>query len=224
MGNEKHADDKLLWLRAAVMGANDGILSTSSLMIGVAAVSTNQHALITTAFSALIAGALSMACGEYVSVSSEKDTELSNIEKEKYELEHQWDNELEELTNIYVNRGLPLDLATDVAQCLMDHDPLEAHTRDELGIIPENKSNPIAAAISSAISFSLGSSLILLVSIFSSMESFKTNIVISTILSLIFLGFMSAYLGGTDIKKSIIRILIFGIFSMILTEILPYIL
>ena len=221
MKTENHTDDKLLWLRAAIMGANDGILSTSSLMVGVAAVSTDHHAIITTAFSALIAGALSMACGEYVSVSSERDTEMANIEKEKYELTNQWEDELEELTNIYVERGLPIDLASDVAQCLMDHDPLEAHTRDELGILPENKSNPVMAALSSAISFSLGSSLILLVSIFSSTESLKFNIVISTIVSLIVLGFMSAYLSKSDMKKSIIRILLFGIFSMILTEFLP---
>ena len=153
---EHHAIERIGWLRAAVLGANDGIISTASLILGVAAASTTRDPVIISGVAALIAGALSMAAGEYVSVSSQADAEKADLAREKYELTHMPEHERQELTQIYINRGLTPDLAKQVADQLSAHDPLKAHARDELGISEFTEARPIQAALASALTFSLG--------------------------------------------------------------------
>lgn len=223
MNNDNNVTDKLLWLRAAVMGANDGILSTASLMMGIAATSGSKHAVIVAGIAALFAGSLSMAAGEYVSVSSQKDSEDSCIEREKYELEYSWDSEVSELTKIYIKRGLPEELARDVAESMMEHDALEAHSRDELGIIQEDRTSPLSASVASAISFAIGAIIPILSILFSSTDSVIYSIFISTVFALIFLGFISSRLGNSSPVKSITRILIWGLLSLLITYCLPYV-
>lgn len=147
---ERHRSDRIGWLRAAVLGANDGLISTSSLVVGVAAAAPERAAVLVAAVAGLAAGALSMAAGEYVSVSSQSDTESADVERERRELATDPDNELAELTGIYVSRGLPVELAAQVAEQLTAHDALAAHARDELGIHEFTKARPIQAALASA--------------------------------------------------------------------------
>ena len=162
---ERHLSYRSNWLRAAVLGANDGILSTSSLILGVAGSGASRHAVITAGVAALVAGALSMAAGEYVSVSSQRDTENADVSLERRELAQHPDAELRELANIYERRGLPAPLAAQVAQALTARDPLAAHVRDELGLEDQRRARPLQAAGSSALAFSCGAILPLLAAV-----------------------------------------------------------
>ena len=157
--HEPHLSNRNSWLRAAVLGANDGLISTASLLVGMAAANTSSQALLLTGLAALTAGALSMAAGEYISVSSQADTEKADLIKEQYELTHNADKELLELAKIYENRGLQYELAHQVAQALTEHNALEAHARDEIGLTEISQAQPLQAAIASALAFISGAVL-----------------------------------------------------------------
>ena len=214
---ELHFSDRIGWLRAAVMGANDGIVSTASLIVGVAASGTTLKNIIIAAISGLIAGAMSMAAGEYVSVSSQADTEKADLEREQNELKSDWDNEVKELTNIYVNRGLDEDLAKKVAEQLMERDALVAHARDELGITEIHRAKPIQAALTSAATFAIGAALPVLVAVFSNISYIIYTVTASSLLSLGLLGAISAKIGGANTIIGTIRVTFWGILAMALT-------
>src|ERR1700730_11494511 len=202
---EKHYVNRSGWLRAAVLGANDGILSTTSIAIGVAAASNTRSPIILASLAGLVAGALSMAAGEYVSVSSQSDIETADLKREKRELDTISDIELKELTKIYQKRGLDDDLAMQVAIKLTEHNVLEAHARDELGINEITQPKPLQAALASGASFVSGGILPLLVSIFAPM---KYMVGFQYSFSMVFLalsGIMAAKVGGSDVAKSVIR-------------------
>jgi VIT1/CCC1 family predicted Fe2+/Mn2+ transporter len=219
---EKHYINRSGWLRAAVLGANDGILSTTSLAIGVAAASTTRNPVILAALAGLVAGALSMAAGEYVSVSSQSDVETSDLRREKNELETMPDVELKELAKIYEKRGLTKELAMEVALQLTQHDALGAHARDELGINEITQAKPFQAALASACSFIVGGLLPLIVSFFAPL---KQMIYFQYGCSIIFLalsGAVAARAGGSAIGKSVIRICFWGTFAMLMSAIVGY--
>ncbi|NRT14733.1 VIT1/CCC1 family predicted Fe2+/Mn2+ transporter [Flavobacterium sp. 28A] len=202
------------WLRAAVLGANDGIISISSLAIGIAAASTSREPIILATVAGLVAGALSMAAGEYVSVSSQTDTEKADIEREKVELREMPEEELHILAQIYEKRGLKKETAMQVALELTEKDALAAHIRDELGINEISQANPIQAALASGASFTIGGVLPLLVVLFAPVKGMEYWLYGSTILFLILLGAMSAKTGGSSISKAILRITIWGTIAM----------
>ncbi|WP_296404382.1 VIT family protein [Psychrobacter sp.] len=217
---EQHLSDRNNWLRAAVLGANDGLISTASLLVGIAAANQSHQALLLTGFAALTAGALSMAAGEYISVSSQADTEKADLKKEMYELHHNPERELLELTRIYERRGLDPALASQVAKALTDNDALEAHARDEIGITEISQANPLQAALASALSFIAGG-VIPVVGIF----IFPTNkltyaLVALTILGLMLLGVMSARLGGAPVLPATTRVVLWGVLAMAATFII----
>jgi VIT1/CCC1 family predicted Fe2+/Mn2+ transporter len=199
------------------MGANDGIVSTASLIVGVAASGTTLKNIIIAAISGLVAGAMSMAAGEYVSVSSQADTEKADIEREKNELKNDWDNEVKELTNVYVNRGLDEDLAKKVAEQLMERDALGAHARDELGITEIHRAKPIQAALTSAATFAAGAALPVVVAVFSNLSYIIFTVTISSLLSLGLLGAISAKIGGANVIVGTIRVTFWGILAMAIT-------
>jgi vacuolar iron transporter family protein len=214
--SEFHRSHRIGWLRAAVLGANDGIVSTASLIIGVAAAHATHGAILLTGVAGLAAGAMSMAAGEYVSVSSQSDTETADLAKERQELATEPDHELDELTGIYVGRGLTPDLAHQVAVQLTAHDALAAHARDELGISEILTARPVQAALYSAGTFAIGAALPLLVAYFSS-----TNIVpyvaIMSLLFLASLGGLAAKAGGANIWKGTARVAFWGALAMAIT-------
>lgn len=214
---ESHRLGRVGWLRAAVLGANDGIISTASLLMGVAAAQATHADILITGVAALIAGAMSMAAGEYISVSSQADTEKAEIEKEKYELAHQLPAELEELTLIYVKRGLDRPLAAQVANQLMERDALTTHLRDELGITEVFSARPLQAALFSAASFSIGSFLSVLVAVFAPTSHLVSIIFIASMVFLAFLGAVAAKIGNAKMFKSIIRVTFWGGAAMLLT-------
>ncbi len=219
---EKHYTNRSGWLRASVLGANDGILSTTSLAIGVAAASVTRYPVVLAALAGLVAGALSMAAGEYVSVSSQYDSEVSDLKREKNELDTMPDIELKELSNIYVQRGLDKDLALQVASQLTKINALEAHARDELGINEFTKPKPLQAALASGASFITGGILPLLVSIFSPI---KYMVVYQYAFAIVFLalsGAVAAKVGGSNITKSVIRICFWGTVAMGMTAFVGY--
>lgn len=220
---KKHYIHRSNWLRAAVLGANDGILSTASLAIGVAAASSTREPIILATFTGLVAGALSMAAGEYVSVSSQTDIEKADIERERKELENTPELELKILTKIYEDRGLKKETAKQVAKELTDFDALGAHTRDELGINEVSKANPIQAALASGASFVFGGILPLAVVYIFPLKTIELYIYISSILFLIILGAFAAKTGGAKIMNSIVRITFWGTITMGITAILGYI-
>lgn len=220
---KKHYIRRSNWLRAAVLGANDGILSTASLAIGVAAASSTREPIILATFAGLVAGALSMAAGEYVSVSSQTDIEKADIERERKELENTPELELKILTKIYEDRGLKKETAKQVAKELTDFDALGAHTRDELGINEVSKANPIQAALASGASFVFGGILPLAVVYIFPLKTIELYIYISSILFLIILGAFAAKTGGAKIMNSIVRITFWGTITMGITAILGYI-
>lgn len=220
---KKHYIHRSNWLRAAVLGANDGILSTASLAIGVAAASSTREPIILATFAGLVAGALSMAAGEYVSVSSQTDIEKADIERERKELENTPELELKILTKIYEDRGLKKETAKQVAKELTDFDALGAHTRDELGINEVSKANPIQAALASGASFVFGGILPLAVVYIFPLKTIQLYIYISSILFLIILGAFAAKTGGAKIMNSIVRITFWGTITMGITAILGYI-
>ncbi len=219
---EKHYTNRSGWLRAAVLGANDGILSTTSLAIGVAAASDARYPIILASLAGLVAGALSMAAGEYVSVSSQYDIEVSDLEREKKELDSMPDIELKELSNIYVERGLDKDLARQVATQLTKRNALEAHARDELGINQFTTPKPLQAALASGASFISGGVLPLLVSIFASLKYMVFYQYGFAIIFLALSGAMAAKVGGSPIAKSVMRICFWGTVAMGMTALVGY--
>jgi VIT1/CCC1 family predicted Fe2+/Mn2+ transporter len=214
---DSHYIHRSNWLRAAVLGANDGIISVSSLAIGVAAASTTREPVVLATVAGLVAGALSMAAGEYVSVSSQMDTEHADIEREKQELAEMPDEELQILAQIYEQRGLKKETALQVALELTAHDALAAHVRDELGINEITQANPIQAALASGAAFSVGGVLPLLVILFVPLKGMEYWLYGFTILSLVLLGATAAKTGGSNIVKAITRITIWGTIAMALS-------
>jgi len=210
------------WLRAAVLGANDGILSTASLAIGVAAASDYREPIVLATVAGLVAGALSMAAGEYVSVSSQTDVEKADIEREKQELKDMPDMELERLAEIYEKRGLKRETALTVAKELTVHDALGAHMKDELGINEISQAKPIQAALASGASFTIGGILPLLVTLFLPVKNLEYYLYVFAIIFLIILGALAAKTGGSSIKKAIIRITFWGTVAMGLTALVGY--
>lgn len=214
---EKHKTTNIGWLRAAVLGANDGIVSTASLIVGVASANTSYQNILVSGVAGLAAGALSMAAGEYVSVSSQADTEAADLAREVLELETDPELELKELEQIYVERGLPTDLAKQVAIALTKHDALGSHARDELGITEIHKARPIQAALASAVTFAAGAALPLLVVVISPMSHLALIVSTASILFLFSLGILSAIAGGANIVKAALRISFWGALAMGIT-------
>jgi VIT1/CCC1 family predicted Fe2+/Mn2+ transporter len=210
------------WLRAAVLGANDGILSTASLAIGIAAASDFRGPIVLATVAGLVAGALSMAAGEYVSVSSQTDVEKADIEREKQELIDMPDIELERLAEIYEKRGLKKETALTVAEELTAHDALGAHMKDELGLNEISQAKPIQAALASGASFTIGGVLPLLVTLFLPVKNMEYFLYVFAIMFLIILGTIAAKTGGSSIKKAIIRITFWGTVAMGLTALVGY--
>ncbi len=210
------------WLRAAVLGANDGILSTASIAIGVAAASNSREPIILAALAGLVAGALSMAAGEYVSVSSQTDVEHADIEREKKELAEMPDIEIERLAEIYEKRGLKKETAQKVAEELTAHDALGAHVRDELGINEISQANPIQAAFASGAAFTIGGILPFLVTLFLPLKSMEYSLYGFALFFLIILGALAAKTGGSSVPKAIIRISFWGTVPMGLTALVGY--
>lgn len=219
---DNHYIHKSNWLRAAVLGANDGILSTSSIAIGVAAASEFREPVILATLAGLVAGALSMAAGEYVSVSSQTDVEKSDIEREKIELEEMPELELQRLAEIYVERGLKKETAMQVALELTEHDVLGAHIRDELGINEISQAKPLQAALASGASFTVGGVLPFLVTLFLPIKTMEYSLYISAILFLAFLGALAAKTGGSSISKAVIRVTFWGTIAMVLTALVGH--
>ncbi|HQW70643.1 MAG: VIT family protein [Saprospiraceae bacterium] len=220
---DNHYIHKSNWLRAAVLGANDGILSTASLAIGVAAASNMREPIVLATLAGLVAGALSMAAGEYVSVSSQTDVEKSDIVREEKELEEMPELELQRLSEIYVQRGLKKETAMIVALELTAHDALGAHVRDELGINEVSQAKPLQAAWTSGAAFSTGGLLPLLVALFMPVANMEYYLYGFAIFFLIILGILSAKAGGSSIKKALIRITFWGTVAMGLTALVGHI-
>ncbi|MBK7802378.1 MAG: VIT family protein [Chloracidobacterium sp.] len=212
--NEMHRTHRIGWLRAAVLGANDGIVSTASLLIGVAAADSGHSAVMLAGVAGLFAGALSMAAGEYVSVHSQADTEKADIELERKHLADEPEFELRELAGIYEGRGLDPELALQVAEQLMDHDALGAHTRDELGITDTLSANPLQAAVFSAVSFAIGATLPLVVAYFAPGPLMIWLIAASSLVFLALLGGIAARAGGAGIVTGAVRVLFWGAIAM----------
>jgi VIT1/CCC1 family predicted Fe2+/Mn2+ transporter len=219
---DSHYINRSNWLRAAVLGANDGIISISSLAIGVAAASQNNEPVVLAAVAGLVAGALSMAAGEYVSVSSQTDVESADINREKQELIEMPEEEMEILTQIYEKRGLTRDTAAKVALELTKHDALGAHIRDELGINEISQANPLQAALASGAAFTAGGLLPLGVVLIMPIQNLQYWLYGFTILFLIILGAVSAKTGGSPIFKSIIRISLWGTVAMLVSGFVGY--
>ncbi|MCB5323760.1 VIT family protein [Yersinia intermedia] len=214
MHRERHSIEKIGWLRAAVLGANDGIVSTASLLLGVASANATHQSILLTGIAGLVAGAMSMATGEYVSVSSQSDTEKAALAEEQAELHADFQGEFRELTSIYVHRGLDVALAKQVAEKLMSHDALGAHARDELGISEITTARPLQAAWASAMSFSAGAILPLLVAFIVSADWAIPAISLSALVSLAILGGIAAKAGGAPIWPGIIRITFWSALAM----------
>ena len=219
---DNHYIHRSNWLRAAVLGANDGILSTASLAIGVAAASAMREPVVLATLAGLVAGALSMAAGEYVSVSSQTDIEKADIEREKEELEEMPELELQRLADIYVERGLKKETAMIVAKEFTEHNALKAHVRDELGINEISQAKPLQAAFASGASFTAGGLLPFLVTFFIPLEFMEYSLYGSAIFFLILLGIMSAKTGGASVSKAILRITFWGTVAMGLTAFVGY--
>ncbi len=211
---EYHRIERIGWLRAAVLGANDGIISTASLLIGVAAAHTPYNGMIVVGIAGLIAGAMSMAAGEYISVSSQADTEKSALKREKEELREYLPNEIEELATIYINRGLQRDLAEEVAKQLMAKDALGTHARDELGITEVTSARPLQAALFSACSFILGSLLPLLILFIVPRVYLIPSVSIMAVVFLALLGTVAAKVGGAQILLGASRVVVWGAIAM----------
>jgi VIT1/CCC1 family predicted Fe2+/Mn2+ transporter len=220
---DSHYIHRSNWLRAAVLGANDGIISISSLAIGVAAASSTREPIVLATVAGLVAGALSMAAGEYVSVSSQTDTEKADIEREIQELEKMPEEELQILAQIYEKRGLKKETALQVAMELTKKDALAAHIRDELGLNEISQAKPIQAAMASGASFTVGGILPLLVVLFAPLAGMEYWLYGFTTIFLIILGATSAKTGGSSIKKAIVRITIWGTIAMGLSALVGYV-
>ena len=214
---ERHLIERVGWLRAAVLGANDGIVSTASLIVGVAAASQGRGEILVVGVAGLVAGAMSMAAGEYVSVSSQSDTERADLAREKAELETQPDFELDELAGLYVARGVEPEVARVVAGQLMAKDALGAHARDELGISEITTAKPIQAALTSALTFAMGAALPLVVAILVPASAIVVAVSVASLLFLALLGGVGARVGGAPISKAVARVTFWGAIAMALT-------
>ena len=215
--HESHRSHRTGWLRAAVLGANDGIVSTSSLIIGVAAASTAHAGIVLAGLAGLVAGAMSMAAGEYVSVSSQSDTEKADLELERKSLAENEEFERHELAKIYEERGLTADLANQVAEQLMAQDALEAHARDEIGITEGARARPVQAALSSALTFTIGAALPLLSAWMAPLPQLITLVGLSSLLCLAVLGGIAAKAGGAPVVRGAVRVTFWGVTAMALT-------
>jgi vacuolar iron transporter family protein len=216
---ERHYSDRIGWLRAAVLGANDGIVSTASLVVGVAAASSTRGEVLIAGMAGLVAGAMSMAAGEYVSVSSQADTEKADLVRERHELETDAEFEHQELATIYINRGLDPSLAQQVADQLMAHDALAAHARDELGITEKHRPRPIQTALASAITFAVGAAIPLLLALVSPPAYITVLVAGGTLLSLALLGALAARAGGANVVIGAGRVTLWGALAMIATAV-----
>lgn len=214
---ERHRNHRIGWLRAAVLGANDGIVSTASLVLGVAAAGTSVHSTLVAGVAGLMAGAMSMAAGEYVSVSSQADTEKADLDRERHELATDPEHEHEEMTAIYVGRGLDRALAAQVATALMAHDALGAHARDELGIFETTSAKPLQAALASALTFAAGAALPLVVAAVAPQSWLMPAVTASSLLFLAMLGSVSAGAGGASISTAATRVTFWGALAMAIT-------
>jgi vacuolar iron transporter family protein len=214
---ERHLVSRIGWLRAAVLGANDGIVSTASLIVGVAAAEATKGAVLIAGAAGLVAGAMSMAAGEYVSVSSQSDTEKADLARETAELAAAPDAEAQELANIYCARGVEPELARQVAAQLMAKDALGAHARDELGISEVSTARPVQAALTSAATFSVGAVLPLAAVLLSPVAWVSPAVALVALLSLALLGAVGARAGGAGVMKSVLRVTFWGAFAMALT-------
>ncbi|MFZ2170377.1 MAG: VIT family protein [Methylococcaceae bacterium] len=215
--HEIHRTHRIGWLRAAVLGANDGIVSTASLIVGIAASHAAHHEILLTGIAGLVAGAMSMAAGEYVSVSSQADTEQADLKRERKELEEDERDEKKELASIYVSRGLEPLLARQVAEQLMKHDALGAHARDELGISITGTARPIQAALTSAATFAVGAMLPLFIVLIAPVSDLITEVSLASLIFLALLGILAAYTGGSSIFKGAFRVTFWGALAMGLT-------
>jgi VIT1/CCC1 family predicted Fe2+/Mn2+ transporter len=215
--SEFHLTHRVGWLRAAVLGANDGLLSTASLILGVAAAEASRSSVLVAGAAGLVAGAMSMAAGEYVSVSSQSDTERADLERERVELATDSEHELAELASIYVERGLDQGLADQVARQLMEKDALGAHARDELGISETFSARPVQAALASAATFAAGAAMPLLVVLAVPHNWIAWTVSGSSMIFLAILGALSAYAGGAPVLRSIVRVTFWGALAMALT-------
>jgi VIT1/CCC1 family predicted Fe2+/Mn2+ transporter len=211
---ETHRTDRVGWLRAAVLGANDGIISIGGLVVGVAATGAAADTVLTTGIAGVVAGAMSMAAGEYVSVRSQADTERADIAKETRELAEEPEFELRELTEIYLKRGLSRELARQVAEQLTAHDALGAHKRDELGITESLRARPLQAALASAAAFAIGAILPILAVLAAPKDSLQTVVVVVTLLSLLISGGLAAWAGGASIPRGALRVGFWGAIAM----------
>lgn len=212
---EKHYIERAGWLRAAVLGANDGIISVTSLVVGMAASGASTPTLLVTCVAGLISGAASMAAGEYISVKSQQDIEKNDLDMEARELKRHPEPELQELKNIYIQRGLQPALAEEVAKQLTAHNALDAHARDEIGISDKTSARPLLAAASSALAFSVGS-LFPLISIIVLSEAYlDKGIMVVGIISLGLMGALASYVGGVSIWRGAVRVMIWGIIAML---------
>lgn len=220
--NEHHRSQRTGWLRAVILGANDGIVSTASLIIGVAAANSTGEEILLAGIAGLVAGAMSMAAGEYVSVSSQADAEKADINLEKQHLVEDIDFELRELTEIYSKRGLDNDLAKQVAEQLMAHDALGAHLRDELGISARTSAKPVQAAIFSAAAFTSGALMPLAALLVVNEAYMIFAVAFFSLLSLSLLGALGAYLGGASITKGVIRVSFWGSLAMLFTAVIGH--
>ncbi|MCA1758926.1 MAG: VIT family protein [Bacteroidales bacterium] len=222
MKSEYHFVKKSGWLRASVLGANDGIISTTSLAIGVAAANVAREPIILATLAGVVAGALSMAAGEYVSVSSQVDLETADLDREQYALANTPEIELNELSAIYKNRGLTSDLATEVAKQLTAHNALEAHARDELGINEISQAKPLQAAFASAASFLIGGIFPLLIAVFTPLKQMIFFQYGFSILFLALSGTLAAKVGGSSVSQSVWRICIWGTIAMVMSALIGY--
>lgn len=214
---ERHRTQHIGWLRAAVLGANDGIVSTASLILGFVAAAADAHGVLVAGIAGLVAGAMSMAAGEYVSVSSQADTERADLNREREELAHSPAHELEELTQIYRERGLSERLAREVAVALMAHDALGAHARDELGIEGAFNARPVQAALASAATFAAGALLPLLVVVLAPAAALGWLVPLTSLLFLAILGALAARVGGAPVLRATVRVAFWGALAMAIT-------
>lgn len=214
---ESHRSQHIGWLRAAVLGANDGIVSTASLILGVAAANTSHDNILLTGVAGLVAGAMSMASGEYVSVSSQADTENADLDREKNEIASNPEFERDELAKIYIGRGIDPILASEVARQLMVRDALGSHARDELGISEAFSARPIQAAFASAGAFSVGAIFPLILVVVSPAANLMGVVSIGSLIFLIFLGVLAAKVGGANLWKGALRVCFWGVLAMLIT-------
>ncbi len=218
--HEAHKSHRTGWLRAAVLGANDGIVSTASLIIGVAAANVSKEYILLTGLAGLVAGAMSMAAGEYVSVSSQADSEKADLEQERRALDEHPELEKAELAKIYEDRGLTKKLSLTVAEQLMEHDALAAHVRDEIGIVESGRARPIQAALFSGLAFTIGALLPMLASLLSAITLIIPMVSISSLLFLSILGALASHTGGALKLKGSFRVTFWGALAMLLTALI----